>query len=111
MGRGEAGVAFSPDLFLIAVGSDGIRMTGEVSNIRVALVRVHAHPATPSWSAQASTTAGHGQLKLRLASSLSWAWGGGLSVELVSGARAGGIESWICEDTLELSLKPKPKQP
>ena len=37
--------------------------------------------------------------------------GGGLSVELVWGARAGGIESWSCEDTLELSLKPKPKQP
>ena len=26
--------------------------------------------------------------------------GGGLSVELVSGARAGGIESWSCEDTV-----------
>ena len=34
-----------PDLFLIAVSSNGIRMTGEVPNVRVALVRVHAHSA------------------------------------------------------------------
>ena len=34
---------FPPNLFLIAVSSDGIRVAGEVPNIRVALVRVHAH--------------------------------------------------------------------
>ena len=49
VGGGGAGVLavlawwFPPNLFLIAVSSDGIRVAGEVPNISVALVRVHAH--------------------------------------------------------------------
>ena len=35
--------AFPPNLFLIAVSSNGIRVAGEMPNIRVALVRVRAH--------------------------------------------------------------------
>ncbi len=52
-----------PDLFLIAVSSNGIRMASEVPNIRVALVRVHAHSAGRRGWPAVGTPSNHASLE------------------------------------------------